>query len=258
MLLGRHRGENEARVAEALARTRRDGTVVVAGAKKEGADSLRRRIAAALPLAGHASKYHAVVFWLERPGDAAPEVPAAAAEHGLLEGRYRTAPGMFSHDRVDPGSRLLADNLPHDIAGRVADFGAGWGYLACRLADRAGITALDLYEADFASLAAARDNFARAGWRGEADFFWRDMTAEQAEARYDAVVMNPPFHQGRAAEPGIGQAMIRAAHAALKPGGRLFMVANRGLPYEKTMEALFAAHGEFGRDEAYKLLWGRR
>ncbi len=43
-----------------------------------------------------------------------------------------------------------------------------------------------------------------------------------------------------------------------KPGGRLFLVANRGLPYEKTLAGLFAAHGEFGRDAAYKLLWGRR
>ena len=37
---------------------------------------------------------------------------------------------MFSHGRIDPGSRLLAEALPADLSGKVADFCAGWGYLS--------------------------------------------------------------------------------------------------------------------------------
>ena len=44
--------------------------------------------------------------------------------------------------------------------------------------------------------------------------------------------MNPPFHTRPRADPALGQAMIRKAAAALRRGGRLFMVANRQLPYE--------------------------
>ena len=47
----------------------------------------------------------------------------------LVDGRFRTAPGMFSHDRIDAGSRLLAECLPETAKGAAADFGAGWGYL---------------------------------------------------------------------------------------------------------------------------------
>jgi hypothetical protein len=42
---------------------------------------------------------------------------------------------MFSHDRIDAGSELLASRLPNDFKGDVADFGAGWGYLSVELAE---------------------------------------------------------------------------------------------------------------------------
>ena len=103
-----------------------------------------------------------------------------------------------------------------------------------------GLKAIDLYEADYELLEAAKSeprricrapaNSASSGtiWSGE-----------KVERKYDLIVMNPPFHQGRAADPGIGQAMIKAASSALKPGGRLLMVANRGLPYEQALKAGF-------------------
>ena len=76
------------------------------------------------------------------------------------------------------------------------------------------------------------------------NFFWIDLLSEPVERRYDAIVMNPPFHRSRAAEPEIGAGMIRAAAKALKPGGRLFMVANRQLPYEPILSAAFSSHAE--------------
>jgi 16S rRNA (guanine1207-N2)-methyltransferase len=71
-------------------------------------------------------------------------------------------------------------------------------------------------------------------------------------------VMNPPFHQKREAEPDIGQRMIRTAGAALKPGGRLLMVANRQLPYEKTLSEVFSSHSEIARDGMFKVLDARQ
>ena len=65
-------------------------------------------------------------------------------------------------------------------------------------------------------------------------FHWHDV-ATGLPARYDFIVSNPPFHQGRADEPDLGRAFIAAAAAALKPGGRLWLVANRHLPYEAVL-----------------------
>src|SRR5690606_17851190 len=109
------------------------------------------------------------------------------------------------------------------------DFGAGWGYLSAGLAGRTkGLAAIDLYEADFESLEAARENLAAIQEPPRFGFFWHDIVGEMVGRTYDLIVMNPPFHQGRATEPAIGQAFIRTASSVLKPGGRLLMVANRG------------------------------
>jgi 16S rRNA (guanine1207-N2)-methyltransferase len=261
VLLGRHRGQNEAWLREAFERTREGGLVVAAGGKTEGADSLRKRFEGVLSPRGHMPKHHGVVFWFDRPsdGDLAASPFMQAGEPDRIDGRFLAAPGMFSHDRVDPASKLLADNLPASIKGRAADFGAGWGYLSSEILKRAdGLTALDLYEADWESLEAAKVNLAAVGGDAPVAYHWRDLLQEPVARQYDVIVMNPPFHQGRAAEPAIGQGMIRAASAALKPGGRLFMVANRGMPYEPVLAASFAATGETCRDDRFKVLWAKR
>jgi 16S rRNA (guanine1207-N2)-methyltransferase len=261
VLLGRHRGQNEAWLREAFGRTREGGLIVAAGGKTEGADSLRKRFADDLTPAGHMPKHHGVVFWFDRPsdGDLAASSFMAAPASALVDGRFAAAPGMFSHDRIDPASKLLADNLPATVKGRVADFGAGWGYLALEILKRAGgLAALDLHEADWESLEAAKANLAAAGGDVPIGYHWRDLLQEPVARQYDLIVMNPPFHQGRAAEPAIGQGMIRAASAALKPGGRLLMVANRGMPYEPVLASGFAATGETCRDDRFKVLWAKR
>ena len=51
---------------------------------------------------------------------------------------------------------------------------------------------------------------------------------------------------------------MKVAARALQPGGRLFMVANRQLPYEAVLKAGFAVSGEIARDATYKVLWARR
>lgn len=261
VLAGRHRGQNELWVAGALRLVRPGGLVVVAGGKTDGAASLKKRVGALVPLAGHAAKNHGVAFWFERDGNAQEVAAAFEAANPplLLESGFRTVPGLFSHERIDAGSRLLASALPADLAGRVADFGAGWGFLSVAMARQAaGVAAIDLYEAGFSACEAARRNMAALAPHIAARVLWHDLLTEETESGYDAVVMNPPFHRGRAAEPAIAEAMIRVAAAALRPGGRLHLVANRPLPYEAVLQGAFSRHGETCRDDRYKVLWAVR
>jgi 16S rRNA (guanine1207-N2)-methyltransferase len=256
VLAGRHRGQNELRIAEAIERTVPGGLIAVAGGKEDGIDSLRKRIDALAPLEGHLPKHHGVAFWFRRTGTEAAATLRAGNPDLVVEGGFKTKPGMFSFDRVDAGSKLLAASLPGDLRGSIADFCAGWGYLAADVLQRSqSLVALDLYEADFEALEAARLNVHGAI---EPRFFWIDLLTEAVERRYDAIVMNPPFHRSRAAEPEIGVGMIRAASKALKPGGRLFMVANRQLPYEEVLAAAFASHAELARDGMFKVFSARR
>jgi 16S rRNA (guanine1207-N2)-methyltransferase len=258
VLAGRHRGRNELRIAEAMERVAPGGLIVVAGGKDDGIASLRKRIDEFVPLDGHLPKHHGIALWFHRPADTEAAAALRAANPGLVvEGRFHTAPGMFSFDKVDAGSKLLVENLPGDLRGNIADFCAGWGYVAAEVAARsAGLSGLDLYEAEFDALEAAKGNLGEGAV--EPRFFWIDLLTEAVERRYDAIVMNPPFHRSRATEPEIGAGMIRAAAKALKPGGRLFMVANRQLPYEPVLAAAFSSHAEIARDGMFKIFAARR
>lgn len=259
VLAGKHRGLNELRIAEAIERTGEDGMIVIAGGKEDGIASLRKRTGELVTVDGHLSKHHGQVFWFARPGSDAAAKLRAANPSVLVEDRYQTAPGMFSFDRVDAGSRFLAEHLAADVRGHAADFCAGWGYLSVALVERAtGLSGLDLYEADYASLQAAGQTLTRQLPDLAVRRFWYDLAAEQVGERYDAIVMNPPFHRGRAAEPELGATIIRVAAKALKSGGRLFMVANRQLPYEPVLAAAFSNHVEIARNDAFKVLLARR
>jgi 16S rRNA (guanine1207-N2)-methyltransferase len=165
-----------------------------------------------------------------------------------------TRPGVFSWDRIDRGSALLADALPDDLAGRVADFGAGIGVLSLALLRRnPEIASLDLYEAEARALELARANVDGCDPDIPVGYHWHDV-ARGVPAQYDAIACNPPFHLGRDPDPALGIAFIRAAAASLVPGGRLWLVANRRLPYEAALGEAFARVREVRAAEGFKVV----
>ncbi|WP_026613622.1 class I SAM-dependent methyltransferase [Ensifer aridi] len=259
VLCGKHKGENEDRIAEALERTRTGALIAVAGSKEDGIQPLRKKIGKFGWDGDSMPKYHGVAFWFTRPEDVSEAVSKLAKVPVRVDGLFDASPGMFSHDRVDAGSELLASRLPHDFAGHAADFGAGWGYLSVKLAEASpNLKGIDLFEADFEALEAARANMAANAPSTPARFYWHDLTAEETRDKYDLIVMNPPFHEGHAAEPALGAAMIKAAAKSLKHGGRLVLVANRGLPYEQVLAENFKESGETCRNARFKVLWAKR
>jgi len=69
---------------------------------------------------------------------------------------------------------------------------------------------------------------------------WTDLTHPHVKlGPFDTILLNPPFHAGTHADPAIGQSIIMTAAQSLKADGRLYLVANRHLPYEKTLTGLF-------------------
>ncbi|MBV0913207.1 class I SAM-dependent methyltransferase [Rhodobacteraceae bacterium ASV31] len=233
-------------IAEALTRTK-GGPVLVDGQKDDGIESLLKECRAACTLEGSLSKAHGKLFWIT---GTAPEAWRAKAMPDAVEGGFVTTAGVFSADGIDPASRLLEAALPRKLPKRVVDLGAGWGYLSRAILERDGVAALHLVEADHVSLDCARRNVTDA----RAVFHWDDATAFGPAGGYDAVVTNPPFHRGRAPDPAIGRSFIEAAARMLTPGGRLWFVANRHLPYEKAAAELFAEVNEIAGDTAFKVI----
>lgn len=233
-------------IATALAAVPAGAPVLLDGQKTDGIDSVIRACRAAGLHAGEAvSKAHGKAVCLSA---AAPPAGWAATPRDIGGGLV-TLPFCFSADGPDRGSALLAAALPAKLPPRVADLGAGWGFLAAAVLSREGVRQLDLIEAEAEALDCARHNVTDP----RAAFHWADATAFTPARPWDAVVMNPPFHTTREADPALGLAFLRAAQRGLAPGGTLWLVANRPLPYAAALSTLFAEVEEIGGDATFRL-----
>ncbi len=225
--------------------------VVIDGVKTDGVDSLwtaTRKVLGPLP---SVTKDHGRILWFEKTKAfadwAAP--PPAKGDHGFF-----TTAGVFSDGGVDKGSALLAAELPAKLPRRMADLGAGWGYLTDAVLQRDGVSSIDLIEDEALALDCARMNVSDP----RAQFHWADATRFLPDAPFDGIVMNPPFHTGRKGDTGLGQAFIAQAAKMLTPQGKLWMVANRHLPYEATLDAAFRHVAELPVSGGFKIFHATR
>ena len=252
VLVARQRAENDQMLAQASKHVTPGGLIVVAGAKNSGVEALAKAVAKSGVETGKLSKNHALVFWATAP------LPQAEIIEPHTADTFATATGGFSSGAVDEGSKFLIDNLPPKLWGSVADFGAGWGYLSAEIAARCPkVTSLTLIESRFEALEAARQNLTHLTI--PTTFDWLDIAAEKLPGLYDWVVMNPPFHDALGNHaPELGQAFIKAAFKSLKPNGQLLMVANKQLPYEKTLGIGFRGFQTIAENGRFKVILARK
>lgn len=248
--LPRAKAEARALIAEACAVS--DGPVVIDGQKTDGADSILREMRNRVTVQGPVSKAHGKLFWIS--AGSSEFFADWAAGPVLTEGGFWTAPGVFSADGIDLASALLVDVLPDNLGKEVADLGAGWGFLSAHALTRPKVETVHLVEAGYLALECARHNVTD----DRARFYWEDATTWEPPHRMDTVLMNPPFHVGRASEPQIGQAFVAAAARILSSHGDLWMVANRHLPYEAELRKRFMHVEEIGGDARFKLFHATR
>jgi 16S rRNA (guanine1207-N2)-methyltransferase len=258
----RQRDQARALLADAFARLSPGGVLVACQANAEGARSMQADLARLAGAVRAEGKRHCRVAWVTataqaQAGELAQQWRQADAPREVAGG-WRSRPGVFAWDRVDAASALLIEYLPRNLHGRAADLGAGTGVLAAALLERnPQLERLDLYEASARALALARENLGSPATTVQVGFHWHDVTTGLPD-RYDAIVMNPPFHLGRADAPELGRAFIAAAAQALRPGGRLWLVANRHLPYEAALAQGFAEVREVADAGGFKVIVARK
>jgi 16S rRNA (guanine1207-N2)-methyltransferase len=248
----RQREETEGLLALALQHS--TGFVMAVAANDAGGGRLPGLMESYGIATGSLSKSHCRIVWTDRAAQADPQrLQAHLAQLALRqitigEERWWSVPGLFGWDKIDAGSQLLLSHIPSGISGNIADFGCGFGYLSAGLARHfPAITRIDAYDVDARAVAACARN-----GTDKIHPIWQDIRTLPPRKTYDYIVMNPPFHTGKQDDAGLGQAFIHKAWESLAPGGSLYLVANRHLPYEKTvpgLEVLF-------EDRQYKIITG--
>lgn len=146
--------------------------------------------------------------------------------------------GVFSGAKPDRGGELLRSCLP-DEPGRLLDLGCGNGSVTRGMG------------------AAATDSDADAVLSARAigvDATWDDAGSRFADASFDTIALNPPFHDGTAVDATLVQHLLDAAVRLLAPGGSLYLVHNSHLRYRSEVERRFATVEQITRDKTFTVL----
>ncbi len=243
------------------------GKLLLTGAKNEGIKSYGKRAAVLFQVNPDIAKRGNVYLaCITQSGDAIGDLldnnsyselrPEVTLDSSVLYSK----PGVFGWDKVDQGSRLLADNLAEFIQQfetppkDILDLGCGYGYLS--------VMAHGLVKASFiatdnnaAAVASCRKNFVALGISGKVI---ADHCANNIAKRFDAVLCHPPFHRGFDTEQKLTEQFVAAAYSRLKPNGKALFVANQFVPLEKQGEKCFSVIKRVAENSSYKVVLFQR
>jgi len=81
-----------------------------------------------------------------------------------------------------------------------------------------------------------------------------DGTKGVSGEKFDVIVSNPPFHQGKQTSHSIIEQFVEESFNSLLPGGKLFVVCNIFLPYERIIERTFGNSKIVAENKFYKVI----
>jgi 16S rRNA G1207 methylase RsmC len=153
------------------------------------------------------------------------------------EGRLIKAfsrPGVFSHRKLDLGARALLEVVKIQAGDRMLDIGCGSGVVGLAAAQRAENVSVLAIDSNCRAVECSRRG---AELNGLTAYEARLEANGQIDSpgQFDVAVGNPPYYS----QYKIANLFLMAAHAALKPGGRVYMVTKHADWFDARMRQLF-------------------
>jgi 16S rRNA (guanine1207-N2)-methyltransferase len=149
---------------------------------------------------------------------------------------FASKPGVFSWREVDDGTRVLIETMAVRSGDTVLDIGCGSGLIGAVAAQKGEY--VHLVDSNYVAVEAARRTLALNSVHN-AEARLSDGAQAVSDVRFDLVVTNPPFHQGRQTDYSIAHQFIQDAAHVLAPRGRFYLVANSFIRYERQLEHYF-------------------
>jgi len=236
------------------------GTPVLLGARsKEVQKSTVRQVEAVIgPARSTLARHRSRLIRAERDSREVSGPDARTWQLGK-QLQIRALPGVFGEQRLDGGSRLLLDSVESwPEVEQLVDLGCGAGPLGLSAAALNPQARVLFCDASHLAVASARQSFGASELTNEVRFRVTDVLEGEPDESADLVLLNPPFHQGRAITRGLASRMFSESARVLRPTGRLLMVGNRHLGYHVGLRAAFAQVELLGSDPRFVVLEGRR
>ena len=245
-------------INRALARLPEGGCLWLAGAKNEG---IKTYIDKAARYGGDCDIERGAVWVARITRTGALTEPLPDQDYAQLRPvrlgadlEVWSKPGIFGWQKLDAGSEFLIAHLSQvwpQPPRRVLDLGCGYGYLtvmAARSWPDAFFVATDNNVTAVAACARNLHAFAIAG-----DCVTADCGAD-IDGGFDALLCNPPFHQGFDTEGELTDRFLRSAARLLRRGGRALFVVNQFIGLERRAAGLFSDARVPARNPSFKLV----
>ncbi|MFD5183077.1 methyltransferase [Streptomyces sp. NPDC058372] len=179
---------------------------------------------------------------------------------GPMSGRTVTNhAGIFCADRLDIGTRFFLGQLPAPTGpARVVDLGCGNGVVGTAVARTSPEAEIVFVDESHQAVASAEQTFRDNAPDPERGTFvvtdGLDDPAAVPDGSVDLVLTNPPFHSHQAVTDATARRMFAGARRALRPGGELWVVANRHLGHHRALRRLFGNCATVASDPKFVVL----
>jgi len=150
-----------------------------------------------------------------------------------------TDAGVFSRSRIDPGTRLLIDEMEIRPGDRVLDLGCGYGVVGVVAALEAPQGQVILVDVNERAVALAEENL-RSNGIENAEARQGDGFASVAGETFDVIALNPPIRAGLATV----HRLIEEARRHLRPGGRFYLVGRTRQGVVRLAAKMAQVHGQ--------------
>jgi 16S rRNA (guanine1207-N2)-methyltransferase len=114
---------------------------------------------------------------------------------------------------------------------------------------------VDLVDNDFLATASAKENI-EINHIKNARVHTGDLLEPVSSNNYDLIISNPPFHAGKSVDYQTTTSLIQQAFHALTSPGKLIMVANRFIPYDRLIKEVFNNVSTLNESRAFRVLSG--